>query len=391
MADSRVLFVDIARFSVLPVDRQVALIRKMNDTLRQSAGSLLTSANDGEASAIALPTGDGFALAYLRSGDSEWDVDRILIAAISMTQFAAREGISLRIGIHAGEVEIVEDINGHRNICGSAINEAQRVMNAANDAQVLLSEPFIRQHMGENCTRHIECSEGGYSIVTRSVVPVVVKHGHTIGVVPLAAIRSDGVALDGWDESVPQSSRQLPVRLTNVPKYIDTSDDVSDADSFGAVLSQAKTIALVQLTGENLLPRIEDGSITFCEALSEMWVFMPRSRVIRRLRLSVPLGKVPDHRSLVRRWQNVMRKTKDAYPHARIHFGLLHDPPFFGGSFIDWQTTDCRIHISPYIWGMPMSESPGFEIARRGTAEHPVISSYISGLNSLYDSTTNSI
>ena len=105
----------------------------------------------------------------------------------------------------------------------------------------------------------------------------------------------------------------------------------------------------------------------------------------------MPLTKAQDHKALVDRWRRVLRKTKMDFPRALIHFGLLCDPPFFGGSFIDWQTPNGRIHISPYVWGVPMSESPGFEFKRQGAIEHPVVSTYITGLNSLYGSTKNSL
>ncbi len=48
--------------------------------------------------------------------------------------------IQLRMGIHTGPVYRVEDINAARNVAGSGINIAQRVMDCGDAGHILISK-----------------------------------------------------------------------------------------------------------------------------------------------------------------------------------------------------------------------------------------------------------
>lgn len=48
----------------------------------------------------------------------------------------------VHLGINLGPVKIVEDINGQRNTIGDGINVAERIMNVADDNQLLILRSF---------------------------------------------------------------------------------------------------------------------------------------------------------------------------------------------------------------------------------------------------------
>jgi class 3 adenylate cyclase len=60
---------------------------------------------------------------------------RALQCAISMRRVATRQGLTLRAGVHVGEVELVGD-----DVRGVAVHEAARVMNEAAAGEILASE-----------------------------------------------------------------------------------------------------------------------------------------------------------------------------------------------------------------------------------------------------------
>jgi class 3 adenylate cyclase len=73
-------------------------------------------------------TGDGFLAAFDGAG-------RAIMAAIAIRDQASRDGLSIRAGVHSGEVEVVGD-----DLRGVAVHEAARIAAAAAPDEVLVSE-----------------------------------------------------------------------------------------------------------------------------------------------------------------------------------------------------------------------------------------------------------
>jgi len=130
-----VLFVDIVGYSLLPVAAQRAEFQTLRDIARCCSAY---EKADEAGELISLPTGDGFALAFLR--DPAAPVRCALEVARSLRE---RGGPGVRMGVHSGPVVRVEDIRGAANIAGSGINFAQRVMNCGDENHILLSGTVV--------------------------------------------------------------------------------------------------------------------------------------------------------------------------------------------------------------------------------------------------------
>ena len=80
-----------------------------------------------------IPTGDGFALAFLDSPDAP------LLTALDLAKRINQVSIPCRMGLHIGPVYLREDINQQRNLTGGGINFAQRVMDFGDDGHIFAS------------------------------------------------------------------------------------------------------------------------------------------------------------------------------------------------------------------------------------------------------------
>jgi len=126
-----VLFMDIVSYSLLPTDEQPRILAELQETVRSSRA--VTSAHADE-NLIALPTGDGMALVFFGCPDSP--VTCALEVARTLRQHPE---IKLRMGIHAGPVYRIADINANGNVTGGGINIAQRVMDCGDEGHILIS------------------------------------------------------------------------------------------------------------------------------------------------------------------------------------------------------------------------------------------------------------
>ena len=152
MPSATILFTDIVGFSLLATPDQARLISSLSGITHHEIRDLLHPPL-APPEAVALPTGDGMALAFLREVRATWKFERVMCLAVRLFEWAAqqkkqlklKEPIRLRIGIHDGSIEYVTDINSNANICGDRINYTQRVMDAANENQLLISEDAYKE------------------------------------------------------------------------------------------------------------------------------------------------------------------------------------------------------------------------------------------------------
>lgn len=129
---AHVLFCDIVGYSLLPIDRQTKAMQTLQRLVRQTDDYKRA---DAKGQLVRLPAGDGMALAFLQ------DVTAPVRCALDLTR-AMHEHmaeIQLRIGIHSGPVYQSADINANRNVVGSGINLAQRVMDCGDAGHILMS------------------------------------------------------------------------------------------------------------------------------------------------------------------------------------------------------------------------------------------------------------
>ncbi len=129
---AHVLFLDIVAYSRLHMDEQQQAIQDLQEAVRNTSEFARAQAED---QLIRLPTGDGMALVFFR------DPEAPVRCALELTKILrAKPHIKLRMGIHAGPVYRIADINANRNVAGGGINLAQRVMDCGDSGHILLSK-----------------------------------------------------------------------------------------------------------------------------------------------------------------------------------------------------------------------------------------------------------
>ncbi len=129
---AHVLFMDIVGYSKLLIDEQREALHELNHLVLNTDA---VRAAEGTGSLIRLPTGDGMALVFTSSMEAPVE------CALQLSQaLRAQPSLPLRMGIHSGPVQHVEDVNGRANIAGAGINIAQRVMDCGDAGHILISK-----------------------------------------------------------------------------------------------------------------------------------------------------------------------------------------------------------------------------------------------------------
>src|SRR5213592_2180541 len=127
-----VLFMDVVGYSKLLLDEQRELVEHLTEIVRNTEQVRAAEAAD---KLIRLPAGDGMALVFFNSPEAP------VQCAIEITKkLKQHPQLKLRMGIHSGPVNEVQDVNGRANVAGAGINIAQRVMDCGDTAHILLSK-----------------------------------------------------------------------------------------------------------------------------------------------------------------------------------------------------------------------------------------------------------
>jgi class 3 adenylate cyclase len=130
-----VLYMDVVGYSRLHLNEQAACRRDLQLLVRSSAEFRRA---EGRGQLICSPSGDGMALVFLR--DPEEPVQCALEIARALSDYPQ---IQLRMGVHAGPVLRVEEINASTGLSGAGINFAQRVMACGDAGHILLSSAAV--------------------------------------------------------------------------------------------------------------------------------------------------------------------------------------------------------------------------------------------------------
>ena len=128
---AHILFLDMVGYSLLSMQAQAAYTQELQDIVRRDPAFLIAHSR-GEL--VCRPTGDGMAIVFLR------DAFAPLNCAVALAiELRKRPHIRLRMGIHAGPVYVVRDINQIADVQGDGIVMAQRVMDCGDAGHILLS------------------------------------------------------------------------------------------------------------------------------------------------------------------------------------------------------------------------------------------------------------
>lgn len=365
------LFCDIVGFSRESDPRQKLLIKSLTKRATDSIGHLLARESVLAPRAFALPTGDGFAVAFLDDEGFDSHFKHILTFAIALQQWSHTQAppVQLRIGLHQGLVWLVEDVNGRQNVCGDTINFCQRVMDAANPGQVLASDALVASRFGHGRDAAITIEQLATTLRPVSRHDVLAKHGRRIDVHVLATDPEDG-----WDTQAPQSKRQVLVEFTAGGKPL---------DDFLQRVARARAVALVQLTGYRLAEMALDGTLQLATDLDRFWVVVPQPGTTPGYLLAESDRTGRDAGAYVATWKNAVARIRElpSRPDARLF--VTNEPMFFGASYLDWTQPGGRIHVSPYVWGKSAREAPGFDLDWAGGPMPEVFRAYVEGLGAV--------
>src|SRR6516225_2026721 len=137
---AHVLFIDVVGFSKFLINAQTEILEQLNQLVRETPHF-----REAEAAGklIRLSTGDGMALVF--SNSPQAPVECALEISKALKKYPR---VQLRMGVHSGPVNAVDDVNNRLNVTGVGINMAQRVMNCGDAGHILLSKR-VADDLGE--------------------------------------------------------------------------------------------------------------------------------------------------------------------------------------------------------------------------------------------------
>jgi len=128
---AHVLFIDIVGYSKLLTNEQRERQQELNRVVRETEQFRAAEAED---KLVRIPTGDGMVLAFFTTPDAP-----VRCAVAISRALRGTTHLPLRMGIHSGPVDLVEDVNDKQNLAGAGVNIAQRVMDCGDAGHILLS------------------------------------------------------------------------------------------------------------------------------------------------------------------------------------------------------------------------------------------------------------
>ncbi|MEN3365080.1 MAG: hypothetical protein V7606_2354 [Burkholderiales bacterium] len=131
-----VLFIDIVGYSKRTVPDQHEIKELFNKLLAEAVQ------NVASAERIMVDTGDGAGIAFLGDPEDALFAALSLRDAIDAGRATLGEPGFVRMGINLGPLKMVRDINGHTNMIGDGVNDAQRVMSFAEPGQVMVAHSY---------------------------------------------------------------------------------------------------------------------------------------------------------------------------------------------------------------------------------------------------------
>jgi len=125
-----IVMIDIVGYSTLTEEGQYQAINNLNEVVKNT--EVIKNSNPQET--ILLPTGDGMVVGFLALPG------RALELASQIHLAYGQHRSKLKIGIHSGIAVKTTDINGNRNIAGSAVNLAERTLSCCRGGHILVAQ-----------------------------------------------------------------------------------------------------------------------------------------------------------------------------------------------------------------------------------------------------------
>ncbi|MGI0073567.1 MAG: hypothetical protein ACREA3_07130 [Nitrosotalea sp.] len=164
-------FVDIVGLSdpAMSTKTQIKKIEALNRNIAECQAYKEAT----EDSLLILPTGDGMAIGFLQGPELPLRLAIELQKKLSEYNKAKipSEIIQVRVGLHSGNVFVVNDIQGNKNIWGPGLIISRRVMDFGDENHILLSNALAESLL--------ELSDE-YLKIIKPVHDFVLKHGKTM-------------------------------------------------------------------------------------------------------------------------------------------------------------------------------------------------------------------
>jgi hypothetical protein len=164
-------FVDIVGLSdpAMSTKTQIKKIETLNKSIMECAAFKSVP----KETMLVLPTGDGMAIGFLQG--PEFPLHLSIELHKKLAQYnkdkIPSETVRIRIGMHAGNVFVVNDVLGNKNVWGPGIIIARRVMDLGDDGHILVST-----RMAEDLR---ELSDE-YKRIIKPVHDYSIKHGQAL-------------------------------------------------------------------------------------------------------------------------------------------------------------------------------------------------------------------
>ena len=135
------VFLDVVAYTNRTIEAQCYVIGALNRIVKDAVNRYHINDN----SVIYIPTGDGMCLALLGT-DLAYDIHVTLAKEILRRIWVNNSRVRLdwkkfevRIGINQCDDNIIKDINDRENVAGAGINNARRIMDLADEGQILVN------------------------------------------------------------------------------------------------------------------------------------------------------------------------------------------------------------------------------------------------------------
>jgi TolB-like protein/class 3 adenylate cyclase/Tfp pilus assembly protein PilF len=164
---AHILLIDICGYSKFLANEQIESLKELAHIVR---GTEAFRNAEATGKLVRVPTGDGMALLFFRSPEEP------VRCALEISQrLKETPSFDVRMGIHSGPVNQIQDVNDTVNVAGPGINVAQRVMDCGDAGHILLSK-----HIADDLAHYRH-----WQPYLRDLGEFEVKHGLRLGIVNL--------------------------------------------------------------------------------------------------------------------------------------------------------------------------------------------------------------
>jgi len=360
--DSRVgvvVFFDLVGYSRSDIPAQQQLGQGFMQALRAMLIELypgMTPQRSADCPYLILPTGDGAAIVLWQAAPTHprveltgiWLGGRMLTWAQQQ-----RPAIGIRCGLNAGLLEFVDDPYGDRNVCGMAINDAQRIMDAAQEGQMLVHADQVGRRLYSAEADQLPTLR--YHLHT-DVHEILVKHGKTLHVQSITGtFRGSGPDQPFGKAEEPASKWHLQI----TPPHTEfNAYGIAIKRPFPEMLVERQRLAFVGATNDQL-PTVFQAALTAHpeKRWQRITCFFLADDALQWIRSD---GRAQD---VLIAAKHQAREALEQVLRERVYEFECREYrwPYFFGAFFDWEEPGGKIHVSPYIWGLNVRECPGLD------------------------------